>query len=222
MTTSPPPSRGSRTSAPGYNQVFSQMATAGVSREGPLHRRGTSPSRRPRASPVVLLSMRDDAFGQLNGGAPKYTITDTSTTDLQPGIDEDHQRHLRGSAVPDRRRRARIPHDVRSGQRPTATDRHLHRQRSRAWCPSRRIDKGEAFPVVYGHGLLGSADEVTSSDVQTTAATINGVYCATDWIGLAEEDLPRSPPRPSPTCRTSRASPTAFSRESSTRCSSVT
>lgn len=45
-----------------------------------------------------------------------------------------------------------------------------------------------AGTVVYGHGLLGSRDEVLSLGEITGLAGLNA--CATDWIGMATEDLP--------------------------------
>lgn len=45
-----------------------------------------------------------------------------------------------------------------------------------------------AGTVVYGHGLLGSRDEVLSLGEITGLAGLNA--CATDWIGMATEDIP--------------------------------
>jgi hypothetical protein len=45
-----------------------------------------------------------------------------------------------------------------------------------------------AGTVVYGHGLLGSRDEVRSLSDITVLGGLNA--CATDWIGMATEDLP--------------------------------
>ena len=42
---------------------------------------------------------------------------------------------------------------------------------------------------MYGHGLLGDQSEVNGSLVRPMAATYNVAYCATDWIGMAEEDV---------------------------------
>src|SRR6185295_6283625 len=42
---------------------------------------------------------------------------------------------------------------------------------------------------LYGHGLLGDQGEVNGSLVRTMSATYNVAYCATDWIGMAEEDV---------------------------------
>lgn len=47
----------------------------------------------------------------------------------------------------------------------------------------------EARPtVVYGHGLLGSAEETTSLAAISTLGGLN--VCGTDWIGMSTEDLP--------------------------------
>jgi hypothetical protein len=43
--------------------------------------------------------------------------------------------------------------------------------------------------VVYGHGLLGEHDEANSSAQRAMAAEHNMVYCATDWAGMASEDI---------------------------------
>jgi hypothetical protein len=45
----------------------------------------------------------------------------------------------------------------------------------------------EAGTVVYGHGLLGSREEVLSLADITSLGGLNA--CATDWIGMATEDL---------------------------------
>ncbi len=44
-----------------------------------------------------------------------------------------------------------------------------------------------AQALVYGHGLLGSRDEVLGFG--RYADSYNSVLCATDWIGLAEDDI---------------------------------
>ena len=44
----------------------------------------------------------------------------------------------------------------------------------------------KARPSLYGHGLLGDADEVNAGNVRTMANEHNFVFCATDWAGFAE------------------------------------
>jgi hypothetical protein len=46
----------------------------------------------------------------------------------------------------------------------------------------------ELRPSLYGHGLLGSAQEVESSKLQEIADQGGDLICATDWIGLAGQD----------------------------------
>ncbi len=50
-------------------------------------------------------------------------------------------------------------------------------------------DGEPARAVVYGHGLLGSRTEVDAGNIQLMTDEHNMVYCATDWIGMAEEDV---------------------------------
>ena len=49
-------------------------------------------------------------------------------------------------------------------------------------------DDPGAGTVVYGHGLLGSREEVLSLAEITSLGGLNA--CATDWIGMSTEDLP--------------------------------
>src|SRR5262249_44442795 len=51
---------------------------------------------------------------------------------------------------------------------------------------------GPAIPArvsLYGHGLLGSNNEVTAGNVESMANEHNFVFCATKWIGMADEDV---------------------------------
>ncbi len=53
-------------------------------------------------------------------------------------------------------------------------------------------DAGPANPArasIYGHGLLGSNTEVSSGNVEAMANEHNFVFCATKWIGMADEDV---------------------------------
>ena len=50
--------------------------------------------------------------------------------------------------------------------------------------------QGPARPSLYGHGLLGEASQVAGGAQQALASEHDIVLCATDWIGMAQEDLP--------------------------------
>ncbi|MGH3744610.1 MAG: hypothetical protein ACRDTP_07115, partial [Mycobacteriales bacterium] len=47
-------------------------------------------------------------------------------------------------------------------------------------------------PVEYGHGLFGSDQEVTSSPQEQMAGREGMMYCATDWFGFADADVPNA------------------------------
>jgi hypothetical protein len=49
-----------------------------------------------------------------------------------------------------------------------------------------------ARPSLYGHGLFGSASEVTAGVQEDLANTYNFVLCATDEIGMSSSDLPNT------------------------------
>ena len=54
--------------------------------------------------------------------------------------------------------------------------------------PSTVQSGGPATPTLYGHGLLGSADEVEGSSFSAGVAH-DLMGCATDWVGMSEHDL---------------------------------
>jgi hypothetical protein len=56
--------------------------------------------------------------------------------------------------------------------------------------PRSVLTRGPARPTLYGHGLLGSANEVTGGTQQNLAFEQNLMLCATDWSGMSSEDLP--------------------------------
>ncbi|MGH9028433.1 MAG: hypothetical protein ACRDV4_02310, partial [Acidimicrobiales bacterium] len=47
-------------------------------------------------------------------------------------------------------------------------------------------------PVEYGHGLFGSYTEVTVSPQEETANREGMLYCATDWFGWSDSDIPNA------------------------------
>jgi hypothetical protein len=58
--------------------------------------------------------------------------------------------------------------------------------------PRSVLTQGPARVSLYGHGLLGDASQVSGGAIQDLASEQNIVLCATDWIGMASEDLPNA------------------------------
>jgi hypothetical protein len=52
--------------------------------------------------------------------------------------------------------------------------------------------KKKLRPVEYGHGLFGSDTEVTVSPQEEMANREGMMYCATDWFGWADSDVPNA------------------------------
>ncbi len=59
--------------------------------------------------------------------------------------------------------------------------------------PRTAVGGGTVYPArpwLYGHGLLGTADQINGDDHTELARRHDVMFCATDWIGMASEDLP--------------------------------
>ncbi len=133
-----------------------------------------------------LLAMRDDAFGQLGDAAPKYTIA-TAVDDPDKRI----ARQIDGTFESP----LYLTNDGQPGGRMVLDDagRPVRQQgvfTARFRCvlpPSSRTEP--ARMALYGHGLLGDLDEVTSNMVVDMSANHNIAYCATDFAGMSKFDL---------------------------------
>lgn len=173
---------------PEFNRVFAQMAAAGVDRRN-LYLSWYFTVAGADTLAGRLLAMRDDAFGRLDGGSPVFKVLDVEERDgLQDGVERivsgtfEVPLYLDRGGVPG----SRMVYSPLNGD-PLAVG--TYTAGFTCVVPSSAVEQGEALPVVYGHGLLGSRDEVTGEAVQRTVAAINAVYCATDWIGLSEQDV---------------------------------
>jgi len=56
--------------------------------------------------------------------------------------------------------------------------------------PKVAVEQGGARPSLYGHGLLGGQGEIGQGQLKDMMAENNFVFCATNWAGMASEDLP--------------------------------
>jgi len=56
--------------------------------------------------------------------------------------------------------------------------------------PSVATPSDPARGSIYGHGLLGSGDEILASAEEDLASEHNFIICATDWWGMSEGDIP--------------------------------
>jgi len=133
-----------------------------------------------------LLAIRDDAFRALGSSAPPYTV-DKVTENPDPHF----IRRVEGTF--------RMPLYLTNGGAPggrLVLDAHGVPQRQSGSFTAHYTCNipaaARAHPArmaLYGHGLLGDRSEVNGDLTQTMAADNDIVYCATDWYGMAEEDI---------------------------------
>jgi len=174
---------------PAVEELFAGLADAGVDRADlQLAWSFTVASAESIAGP--LLAMRDDAFDQLGDGAPSFVVDEVIESDLPEGIGRrvngtfDVPLYLEGEGAPGDRL-------VRGDDGLPAHAGTTYQANMTCQIPEAALagESGAARPVVYGHGLIGSAGESQNSQVAKIASTNNMLYCATDWIGMAESDI---------------------------------
>ena len=133
-----------------------------------------------------LVAIRDDAFGVLGRAAPAFTV-DTVTENPN----EFFARRIEGTVT--------MPLYLTDGGVPggrLVLDARGVPQRQPGSFVAKYICNlpktalpGPARLALYGHGLLGDRSEVNGSLTKRMATDHNIAYCATDWSGMAEEDI---------------------------------
>lgn len=173
---------------PELEDIFSILALDGVDRESLILAwdfvTASTQSLTRRA-----LALRDRGL-QANGpGAPAFTIDS-----VEENVNEDTLRRVRGRFI--------VPLFMTSATPPARLNLDalgLPTQSASATAPfivnipRSTVDGGVAHParpIVYGHGLLGSGDEINSGHLQDFDNQYNFIAGATDWIGMSGEDLP--------------------------------
>ena len=151
------------------------------------------------------LAMRDDAFAQLGdtnladnvvqGTAPDFTVS--SVENFTIGQDLDMARRVQGTfevpcyMTPDCAPGSTL--NLNGSGEPVQTG--VWTANFNCMIPRSAIDSpgaAPARPTIYGHGLLGSANEATSSPQKTLGNAHNIMDCATDEIGMAGTDIPNT------------------------------
>ncbi len=175
---------------PHLESVFRALASHGVGRDD-LYLAWDFTVASERSLSERLLHIRDDAFESLGGNAPAFTVNQVEDDVGDPRI----ARRVSGTfRVP-----SYLTGDGGPGTRFESGPDGLPRQNgeltARFVCLVPRAalrDDGTvrpARPAVYGHGLLGSADEVNAGNIRDMVSEHDYLYCATNWIGMSEEDI---------------------------------
>jgi hypothetical protein len=191
---------------PHMESLFNTLRQAGIDRdELYLAWDFTVASRRSLSERALF--MRDDAFAQLGdtnladlqvaGTSPTFNVT--GVTDYTPAEDDKIARRVEGNfPVPCYLNAVGCPPGSRMTFAPgSSVPQRIpgNTQLANFVCliPRVAVDGPaviQSRASLYGHGLLGSASEITAGNIKSMANEHNFVFCATDWSGMSTQDLP--------------------------------
>jgi len=175
---------------PHMEQILDELADAGVTRED-LYLAWDFTVASQRNLSERLLHIRDDGFTRLGGAAPGFTVTsveENPNDELARRVDGTFAvpLYMTGGGAPGTR------FNYAGAELPQASGTYDADFTCIVPKSAVGVDGGPSVPArpgVYGHGLLGSQDEVTAGNVRRMANEHNFVFCATKWIGMSEEDV---------------------------------
>lgn len=186
-----------------YEKIFKKLRTADVKRSN-LYLAWDFTIASDENIAGRVLHMRDESFAGLGdttmtdltvqGTSPSFAVS--SVQNFTPAEDANMARRVQGTfTVPcylapncD----TGVPggtFNLDSAGLPTQTG--TYTANFNCMIPRRSVDTAElSRPSLYGHGLLGSANETTSSPQRTLGNSHGFVFCGTNEIGLAGDDIP--------------------------------
>lgn len=175
---------------PHMEEIFTTLAAAGVDRSD-LYLAWDFTVASRRNITERMLFMRDDAFARLAGNAPNFTVTQ-----VENDLDSNIFRRVTGTYEVERYVDSLTP-PARFALGPDGLPVHQATPQVASFIcniPRAALAAGTAAATaarasIYGHGLLGSNDEVNGGNVKAMANEHNFVFCATKWIGMSDEDV---------------------------------
>jgi hypothetical protein len=206
---------------PHMKQIFKDLRKAGI-RRNDLYLAWDFTIASERNLSERMLSIRNDAFAQLGdtnlsdltiqGSAPQFSVTRTCD---DTGCTPPEQPELGCSDVSTDTRVAKCiegrvltpcylnaPGCVTGSQfaygldgLPLRIPGNMAPANFQCIVPRTAVAGGTAHPArpsLYGHGLLGDASQVTGGATKSLANEHNILLCASDWIGMATEDIPNA------------------------------
>ena len=164
-------------------QVFTDLGEAGVARED-LYLAWDFTIASERNLSERLLHIRDDAFADLGEAAPEFTVDDVVRDPEEAGVEYVHGTFQ----VP-----LYLTADGAAGTRFDNGADGLPRRNGDFTadfeCALPTAAEVAVPMALYGHGLLGSRDEVEAGNIADFVREHQVAFCATDWIGMSEDDV---------------------------------
>jgi hypothetical protein len=186
-----------------YAAIFKALTRAGIAAGKSLYEAWNFTVESQRSLTGRMLAIRNNAFAQLgdtnladsvdSGPAPAFTVTDTkplvsSTGALLTQVDGTLQVPCYLAVCGPSTQPGFHYSSTSLYATPTQTPGNVATTSFECIVPSTATPLTPARVSLYGHGLLGSEDEVHSGAVEALATGHNMVLCATDFWGLAEND----------------------------------
>ena len=184
---------------PHMEQLFGTLADAGIARDD-LYLAWDFTVASDMSIAERMLHIRDDAFAELGdtnladldieGEEPQFEVD--TVEEFSEAEDPQVAREVRGTVtVP-----CYLEPDCAPGGRFELGGDGLP-SRNGDWTanfecivPRAALDGTPAQPSLYGHGLLGDAGEVRTGKLRQLGNDHDLLFCATDWIGMSESDVP--------------------------------
>jgi hypothetical protein len=163
--------------------VFATLGEAGVARED-LDLAWDFTIASGRNLSERLLHIRDDAFDALGADAPAFEVTDSFVDREGPGVEYvfgnyEVPLYLTGQGEP----------GSRFNDGPDGLPERNGDFTANFEC-ALPAEGGDPAPMaLYGHGLLGSAEEVEAGNIADFVHEHHVAFCATNWIGMSEDDV---------------------------------
>jgi hypothetical protein len=166
--------------------VFSVLSASGVERDE-LTLAWDFTIASSNAITARMLHIRDEAFAELGSAAPSFTVDQ-----IEVAAEPTMLRRITGTF--------QVPNFLSGtgstgsqfvldeGGLPTRGEGFIT-ARYQCTIPAGATPDEPVRMSLYGHGLFGDMGEVNSDIVQSMADRFDIAYCATDWIGMAEEDI---------------------------------
>jgi len=185
-----------------YEEIFTTLGRAGIQRRD-LYLAWDFTVASEKSLAGRMLHIRDDAFAglgdgdlsdlEVEGASPTFQVT--RTEDFTVEEDARIARRVEGNVV--------VPCYLDQPGCPTGSRfvigpdgnpiRNPANFAAAAFIcniPRRAANGDPARPSLYGHGLLGSADQVDAGKLKAIGNDYGVMFCATDWAGFAQQDLP--------------------------------